>query len=227
MEEYISDKDLGSLVSFLKHEKDPWGVKDLDSRFVYVNNLSHLGINNDFNIEGLLDRELPHPVAELASELIMHDSGVIDNKQKTSVIQTALNFNENKYKSYFFEKRPFYNKHGSVIGTIYHGREFIPLSIDFLFGNKNASVCRFEPPNNSFTKRECSIIFWLIRRLSSKEIGKKLEISHRTVENTIQAIYNKSGVNDSHQFREYCSSIGFDNYIPIGIVSPYITINMD
>ncbi|MFS1539069.1 MAG: hypothetical protein ACL7BU_10740 [Candidatus Phlomobacter fragariae] len=82
MGKIILDKELDRLYFFLKHEKDPWGSKDLNSRYVYTNNFSHLGIKIDFNIEGMLDSELPHPVTELSSDLIVHDNNVIFNDKK-------------------------------------------------------------------------------------------------------------------------------------------------
>lgn len=210
MKKNISDKDLGSLFSFLRYEDDPWGVKDLDSKFVYVNNLSHLGLKLNFNIEGLLDSELPHPVAELASNLLIHDENVISNRKKEMVIQTSLNFEEKKLKPYFFEKRPFYNQSGEVVGTIYHGREIVNFKID----NMSPYVYFFTPPNNLFTKRELDVIFLVQQRLNAKEIARRLNIGTRTVGNHLNIIYEKADVHSANQFIEYCKAKGLDRYIP-------------
>ncbi|HGJ5857596.1 LuxR C-terminal-related transcriptional regulator [Arsenophonus nasoniae] len=206
----ISDKNLGSLYSFLKHEKDPWGIKDLNSRYVYVNNFSHLGIKLDFNIEGILDSELPHPVAELSSDLIIHDNNVIFNDKKEAVIQTSFNFKEKRLKPYFFEKRPFYNESGEIIGTIYHGRELANLCINIA----HPSVYLFTPPNDLFSNRELDIVFLAQQKLNSKEIAKYLNIAIQTVEVHLKSIYKKVDVHCLRQFIEYCKSTGFDRYIP-------------
>ncbi|HGJ5856993.1 PAS and helix-turn-helix domain-containing protein [Arsenophonus nasoniae] len=210
MKKNISDNDLGSLISFLRHESDPWGVKDLDSKFVYANNLSHLGIKLDFNIEGMFDSELPHPVAELSSNLLIHDHKVISDRKKEIAIQTTLNFKENRLKPYFFEKRPFYNQSGEIVGTIYHGREIV----NFQTYDMSPYVYFFTPPNDLFTKRELEVIFWAQQRLSLKEIARRLNIGTRTASNHLNIIYQKADVHSAYQFIEYCKATGLDKYIP-------------
>ncbi|MDR5615158.1 LuxR C-terminal-related transcriptional regulator [Arsenophonus sp.] len=210
MKKNISDNDLGSLISFLRHESDPWGVKDLDSKFVYANNLSHLGIKLDFNIEGMFDSELPHPVAELSSNLLIHDRKVISDRKKEIAIQTTLNFKENRLKPYFFEKRPFYNQSGEIVGTIYNGREIV----NFQTYDMSPYVYFFTPPNDLFTKRELEVIFWAQQRLSLKEIARRLNIGTRTASNHLNIIYQKADVHSAYQFIEYCKATGLDKYIP-------------
>ncbi|QBY45617.1 LuxR C-terminal-related transcriptional regulator (plasmid) [Arsenophonus nasoniae] len=210
MKKNISDNELGSLISFLRHESDPWGVKDLDSKFVYANNLSHLGIKLDFNIEGMFDSELPHPVAELSSNLLIHDHKVISDRKKEIAIQTTLNFKENRLKPYFFEKRPFYNQSGEIVGTIYHGREIV----NFQTYDMSPYVYFFTPPNDLFTKRELEVIFWAQQRLTAKEIAKRLDVCPSTIDSHIKSIYRKADVNSNAQLIEYCQAIGLDKYIP-------------
>ncbi|WP_424141187.1 helix-turn-helix transcriptional regulator [Sodalis glossinidius] len=50
--------------------------------------------------------------------------------------------------------------------------------------------------------------------MSSKEVAKIINISHRTVENNLQCIYNKVGINSVRALREYCTSNGITQYIP-------------
>lgn len=221
-------RDLGSLVDFLRFEHDPWGVKDLNSRFMYANNFSHLGIGMTFNIDGILDREIPHPAsAEISGHLLQHDENVMTRRKKECIIQTCYNFKKKEHTPYLFEKSPLYNKDGEVQGVIYHGRELYLFEKHDLWRKTDVSVCKFTPPNDLFTKKECLIIYWLLQRLSSKEIAQKLHLSSRTVDNRINILFGKAGVNTRATFIDYCMTAGFANYIPFELVKPFLPLNMD
>ncbi|CAK8742659.1 hypothetical protein SODG_005912 [Sodalis praecaptivus] len=65
-----------------------------------------------------------------------------------------------------------------------------------------------------FTDRERCIIFLSLQRLSSKRIGQRLQISHRTVENRFQVIYHKLGIHNVWQLDDYCRQEGLMHAIP-------------
>ncbi|XBS71596.1 LuxR C-terminal-related transcriptional regulator [Acerihabitans sp. KWT182] len=50
--------------------------------------------------------------------------------------------------------------------------------------------------------------------MSSKNIARRLNRSHRTIENKLQQIYQKAGVHNLSQFQAYCKEKGFDRFIP-------------
>ncbi|WP_216824482.1 LuxR C-terminal-related transcriptional regulator, partial [Candidatus Fukatsuia symbiotica] len=72
----------------------------------------------------------------------------------------------------------------------------------------------FEPPSTLFTQSELRIIFYLLRTMSAKEIGKKLARSHRTIENRIRILYQKAKVHSLRDFKHFCHQTGFDRTIP-------------
>ncbi len=52
-----------------------------------------------------------------------------------------------------------------------------------------------------FTKREQEVLFYYLRGLSSKEIAKEMDLSHRTIESHIASIYEKSDCNSKSDLR--------------------------
>lgn len=82
------------------------------------------------------------------------------------------------------------------------------------FNNLKPSVISLTPPDSQFTERELEIIFYALQRLSAKEIAQKLCISHRTIENRLQGIYNKISINSLKELVEYCNTTGLNNYVP-------------
>lgn len=55
---------------------------------------------------------------------------------------------------------------------------------------------------NSLTSKEKQIVDFVKEDLSNDEIGEKMNISKRTVENHLSRIYDKFGVQDKHQLRD-------------------------
>lgn len=49
------------LISMMEHLSEPWGIKDRQSRHIYMNKAAYLYTNTplDFDIEGKLDNEFP------------------------------------------------------------------------------------------------------------------------------------------------------------------------
>lgn len=60
------------LIAMMEHLSEPWGIKDRQSRHIYMNKAAYLYTNTplDFDIEGKLDNEFPAHWAEFSPEFI-------------------------------------------------------------------------------------------------------------------------------------------------------------
>ncbi|CNH37822.1 LuxR family transcriptional regulatory protein [Yersinia kristensenii] len=208
----LNEETFGSLVSFMENNEEPWGVKDCESRFMYVNKatlkLSQLPLN--FDIEGRLDSECPAQWAEFASDLQKQDREVETDKQRVVMIQTCLWGQEHT----LCEKPPLFDNEKKCIGTIYHVTKFNFISLYDLFNQEIPPVLVMKPPTNDFNQKELEVIFFLLQSLNAKEIAQKLNLSYRTIENKLQLIYGKAKVNSLSTFKEYCKAEGLNRYIP-------------
>lgn len=203
------------IIAMMEHSRVPWAIKDNQSRFVYINNacMDFLNIPIGFYFEGKLDEEMPTAWSEMAPEYKAHDRKAESDKGGAEIITTSY-FGRNKVmEPWYCPKFPIYDHNGEVLGTIFYGQRFNFISICEFFNNLKPSVISLTPPVSTFTERELDIIFYAIQKISSKEIGKKLCLSHRTVENRLQDIYNKVGVNPLRELVEYCHSVGLHNII--------------
>ncbi|MEN3262887.1 helix-turn-helix transcriptional regulator [Sodalis endosymbiont of Spalangia cameroni] len=112
---------------------------------------------------------------------------------------------------YFF---PLFNTNGVVNGSFFHAHPFRFCSMLQWIDGELPHAATFYPTDSLFTHRERMIIFFIYHSLTSKEIGKRLNISHRTVENRIQDIYQKVGVNNVFHLKKYLRDNALDSYIP-------------
>ncbi len=78
----------------------------------------------------------------------------------------------------------------------------------------------FQPPTQLFTQREWDVIFLSLHKNTSKQIGRILNISYRTVENYTAQIYKKAGVSSAQQLEEYCRINNFDLYVSERFLQP-------
>lgn len=202
---------------------DPWGAKDLDSRFIYANKAYKdlLNIPENFSVEGLFDGELPAPTSEFQDVFQEHDRKVILLQDSITSLEVHTFGREKVIQPYFFEKSPLYDLQSNCIGTIFHGKKMYIFSPEMLALTESPTSLVFTPPSEIFTNREWDTIFHLNQRLSMKDIAAKLNLSPRTVENNIQKIYIKAGVRNFNSFFEYCKNNGFYKYMPDRFLSPF------
>lgn len=208
---------------------EPWGVKDINSRYLYGNQAYYdlLNINPDtFSIIGFLDNELPSPVANFASHFQQHDRQTIEKNDRLCSIEIHPYGKDQIMLPYYFDKYPLYDiKNTECLGTIFHARPVENLSLQgkILF-NSEPGYFLFYSPDPTFTPGELDIIFCLLQRMSSKLIARFLSLTPKTIENKIQIIYEKAGVHSSYEFIDYCQKKNLDRYLPQKILKQESTL---
>lgn len=208
------------LIAIMERSGLPWGIKDSESRFVYMNAaaLNFCNVPTGFDFEGRLDEEFPCPWYELAPELKAHDRKAESSKEGAEVIETSYFGREAILEPWYCAKFPIYNAKGEVLGTTFYAKRFNFGSIYDFFNNLKPSVVTLTPPDTTFTERELEIIFYALQRLSAKDISEKLCLSYRTIESRLAGIYNKAKVAGLEQLIEYCQSTGLNSYVPKSVL---------
>ncbi|MGV7963731.1 LuxR C-terminal-related transcriptional regulator [Photorhabdus tasmaniensis] len=210
------------IVNTMGINNDPWGVKDHYSCWVYGNSAlkSLHNFPSSFDYEGLYDHEIPWDGAEFAKEFIEHDKKVMEKNERICSLETHVFGKERIMSSYFQEKFPIYDDKNECIGILIHGWEAQDFSLTRLYHGKLPASIMFQPPTDLFTQREWDIIFLSLHKYTSKQMGRVLNISYRTVETHILRIYKKIGVNSCYQLEEYCRLNDYDLYVPERFVYP-------
>ncbi|MGV7963878.1 LuxR C-terminal-related transcriptional regulator [Photorhabdus tasmaniensis] len=210
------------IINTLQQSNDPWGIKDKDSCFIYGNlALKHLeNLPDSFDYEGRYDDELPWEGAEFAKEFITHDKTVMAQEKRICSLETHTYGKDTFLSSYFQEKYPLYNDEKECVGILLHCWKAQDYSLTRLFHGKLPASILFQPPTDLFTQREWDVIFLSLQKYTSKQMGRLLDISYRTVETHMARIYKKIGVNSCYQLENYCRSNDYDLYVPERFVHP-------
>ncbi|WP_445374238.1 helix-turn-helix transcriptional regulator [Photorhabdus tasmaniensis] len=210
------------VINTMQQSNEPWGIKDRNSCWIfgnqamkYVQNLPDL-----FDYEGLYDDELPWDGADFTQEFVIHDKIVMEKEKRICSLETHMYGKDTFLSSYFSEKLPLYNDEGECVGTLLHGWKAQDYSLTRLFHGKLPASILFQPPTDLFTQREWDVIFLTLQKYTSKQMGRLLDISYRTVETHLARIYKKIGVNSCYQLEDYCRSNDYDLYVPERFVHP-------
>lgn len=135
--------------------------------------------------------------SEIASTVLQSDHYVYQNN-KYKVVEDDLIFNSGNVARYLTIKMPWYNDNDQLIGLI--GFSILlstptleaiissMLNIGLLLNIVDLQRFNYFSPTICLSKREKQILSLLVRGKTSKEIGKGLRISYRTVEHYLEAL---------------------------------------
>lgn len=205
-----------SFIAMMEHLNEPWGIKDLDSRHIYMNKAAFLYTNtpSSFVIEGAYDRDFPASWAECAEDLQEHDRRTEESLERVAVIETHYWYGRDSLSPYLSEKLPIYDEKGQCLGTIWNAKPLDTLTPLRFINQKKPGVLTTVVENKLFTLAELDIIFLMLHRYTAKEIANIYNVSAKTIENRVYTIYQKADVHSLKQFEEYCIAHNLENYIP-------------
>lgn len=133
---------------------------------------------------------------------------------------------------YYFVKKPITDDKNNITGTIFHCQELIKTSFFeslYYVDKKNCpeellpshyEVDDFHVPIK-LSARELECLFCMLRGMTAKEIGIKINLSKRTIESYIENIKNKFGCNTKSEMLIIAIKLGYMNFIPPRFLSTY------
>lgn len=199
---------------------EPWGVKDAQSHYIYANQayFDFLEIQEDIarDITKFSYESVP-ALTPLSGRLIAHDQKVMQTGQRLEAIGTLL-IGEN-YRSFIFEKYPFYDDNGNIAGTMFHLKPFERLTMEYFLEKPFYGVTTFTPPTDIFTNREWDVLFLLFRGSHKSQAAEFLGIASLSVRNVISHLLQKTGALSKDKLLELGVSKGWHLYVPPRFVS--------
>ena len=195
---------------------DPYCIQTHEGRILYANlGLARLcGLKSAHYMIDRMDHEIPARVYENTDTLNAwhaQDKRIVETRKPLNMLEIHPGAIDSPF---MVRKIPFYNNANQCIGvlcSVKYLEMFTPN--DFIKGKLPGSLL-LNKPDDLFTEKECEIIFFKLQGMSSKEIGKLLFISPRTVENRLANMYIKAGVSHFDDFRHFCESLNFHRYLP-------------
>lgn len=208
------------LFYFFEHSEEPWAIKDLSFNFLYANQryINFLQIPPDIaeNIIGI-SYEGISSLASLKDKLVMHDQKVTQSGLRVEAVGTVLIGHD--FRSFIFEKFPYFNDQGHIVGTVSHLKPFERLSLGYFLEMPFYGEATFTPPTTILSKREWEVLFLLYRGLQRGHIANFLNISEYSARNIISRLFLKTGVSSKEQLLDLGLKQGWHLYVPPLFVS--------
>lgn len=198
--------------------------KNLESQLTDCNELflRYVGHKSLSNVEGLTDYDLPW--AAYADIYHQHEIDTINGKVY-SLISFACDSHGRQFLALQI-KVPALNSQKQIVGVNCYVREVINSGISSLIYqqaklDKNNELFYVGNPFEKFnlSKREEECLYFLIRGKSSKEIGRILNLSPRTVEHYIDNIKGKFGCDSKRNLIAKAIDAGYLYVIPDGVLA--------
>lgn len=216
-------------------------LKTPDSVYAAANQLcaQMAGYKRLDNYIGTDDYEWKCDAVEYADEIRRQDQLVLQTG-KTWNSFNIMNFSEG-CTYYFSNKSVFSDPSGKIIGVLFLGT----ILSDMAIINTLASLMQIDPLKSKrknqcsvytinqehenelgLTQREEECLFYILRGKTAKEIGKILNISHRTVEVYILNIKDKFGCQSCKHISAKAIESGYFYHIPASLLADTGKINV-
>lgn len=214
------------IIHAFNNSVEPRGIKDAESRFMYLNDAHRklLGLETTEEILGKSYEEVKLPFVGLSERSRQHEIMVMDGRRLIRSLE-IFPFAEGDFEAYIFERAPFYNKEGEVIGTAFSGRQvnkYLPLEFITKLPVGTISIFEFEDPLQILTEREWEIIYLLCKGFNRAAVAKKLNISEDWTKKCIKSVYERLDVHSVDELTTHALKRGWLTTIPKRLLTEYM-----
>lgn len=212
-----------------------WKDRDLVYRLMNNQTAKTLGYKNShISYEGVLEHDIPCPASDLADEFCRQDQFVIRTGKPLSMI-CFCEYANNDWVVFLGHKYCFKNDQQENIGMggtavditdckVMRSALLLLSDDDQLIGRKLNELNQFtymlkdRYDDFDLNLRESEILFLMIRGKSAKEIAKRINLSHRTIEKYIEIMKAKLRCASKSELVEKAIQSGAGSIIPKSIV---------
>lgn len=207
---------ISNLVTMINAFGDPWGIKAPNSEHIYMNKEARrfTCTPHTFDLEGRRDSEFPAAWAEMEDDLIAHDNRACHSDKSSLVIETHYWYGTKDLVPYLSEKYPVCDSQGKCIAILWYAKPVLNIDPLLIIDQKKPGILTTTRCCNLFTASENETLFYLLHGLSAKDIARINNVSHKTISNRVQAIFQKADVHSLRQLEEFCRLKGIFDYIP-------------
>ncbi|WP_171358429.1 helix-turn-helix transcriptional regulator [Vibrio rotiferianus] len=223
--------------SLLRQLPGCWGCKDKDSVFRYVNQeyAELLGHTSPDECIGKTDFDMVSPTTECALEFQRQDHYVIESGESLKILDIHP-YPDGRWRAHIFTKTPWCDDDGSIIGTIFYGRELTDTAIIEVgywvcraigVHNDEKSIFRFsnlKPEPEKLTNREQETLFLLLYGKKPQYISQVMGISTKTVEGHVARLRTKFEANSKNELIDKAMEAGFGSIVPQTLLKRQLSV---
>ncbi|AQV94976.1 hypothetical protein BJN34_13935 [Cupriavidus necator] len=219
-----------------------WGLQDGDSRYLYVNPAfgQLVGLSDHREAEGLLASQLPWPASACSQEFLAQDRKVRESGVPMQVLDIHPDTQTiDSLRIFISHKIPYFDADRKVVGVIFHMREISTVEALDPWRVLIATGHVLENPLNPFGEasdseaewsqlkpRERELLFLTTRGYTAKQIGRLLNLSHRTVETFLFSLRGKLNATNRLDLIAKARERGYWNHIPQSLLGGQLSVEI-
>lgn len=211
----------------------PAVYKDASSTFQYLNAAygDLVGLRHRLDFIGGMASDLPCGAAEAACSFEAQDRHVLE----TGKILRNLDIHpyaDGEWGVHLGRKEPVFDDNRRVIGSIWHGTD-ITSAYTMAIGTQLAQFAG-EPQSSyvlsadggpvALSPRESEVLFLILRGKTAKLAAAVLNLSHRTVQQYVEMLRQKFGVESKVELIDTAIAQGYLSMIPLSIFSKQLSV---
>jgi DNA-binding CsgD family transcriptional regulator len=197
-----------------------------DNTFCYLGcnrNLSSiLQLKHTDKIIGTRDNDLPGCTEELFQFHKYNDELVLNGHTVKYIHKSASPYDGSFF---YFIKKPMVDRDNNITGLIFHCIEFIKNTFfeklyhaDKKYYSSVVSQTHYQIDKKDdplkLSTRELECLFCILRGMTAKQIGERIQLSKRTIESYIENIKNKFGCRTKSELFDSAINKGYPHIIP-------------
>ncbi len=209
-------------------------VRDKDCVYQYTNAIYGRlhGLHHHLDIVGGTSLDLPCDTAACAAVFDEQDRQVMRTGKVLKILDIHR-YADDEWRAHLYTKRPWLDDQQSVIGTIGWGVD-ITRAYTYAFGHQLARYSdqpdfvmtdgEDQVDGISLSPRESEVLFLVLRGKTSKLAAAALGLSYRTVEQYVETLKLKFGVQSKIELIDAAIGRGYMQRIPLSIFSKQLSV---
>lgn len=215
-----------SRLCFYESSSEPWGLKDLNSRYIYVNKpyLDLLNIPEEKNITGKTFEEVVGIRDDFSDSIHEHELLVIHNKKAVYSREVRTFGLEQQIELYIFKRMPYFSELNTVVAIEFNGMpwdKLAPIHSMNDLSQTNSPRVLIKKPTDKLTEREWEIVFLISTGKSRKQVSTELNISEKWIEKCLEMCAKKLNVDTPKNIPHFVFLNGWNNYLPKNILEKH------
>lgn len=216
------------LQALLDNSPGPWGCKDRNSIFLYVNQAygQLVGVPRYLELIGKREDELPCGAAECADMYRQQDLEVMETGLPLRILDIHPYANDH-WRAFIFIKTPLLDAEHNMIGTLFYGSDAsAPLSRPLmqlvnmlaLYGPEldlsRSTHYALANVKLELSRSEAEVLFYLLHSKTQAEIARTLDLSDFSLEQQLELLKKKFGAASQADLIDKALRLGYSCLIP-------------
>ncbi len=219
--------------SYIDNLPGPAVYKDTRSTFQYLNAAygALVGLQHHLDFIGGTASDLPCGAAAAASSFEEQDRQVLETGKVLKNLDIHP-YADGQWGVHLGRKEPVFDDDRRIIGSIWHGTD-ITRAYTMAIGTqlakfggdqKNSYVLSADGGPVALSPRESEVLFLILRGKTAKLAAAVLGLSHRTVQQYVETLREKFGVESKIELIDVAMAQGYLSMIPLSIFSKQLSV---